>query len=193
MQPSFALAFFVCAMVAMQLNAVATQPGGHSLDFDDPVANDRWSMTNDNVMGGRSDGSVSFADGVMSFGGDINTNGGGFSSVRLPIDEGTLADATALTIRLQHDGRSPYRLLVIDAAGQPREILHRRDLPLDDVPAGEYHEVTVDLDSLEPSFHGEPTDAAPLDPAKAVEIGFILNDTGDGPFELKVDWIDIVK
>ena len=50
----------------------------------------------------------------------------------------------------------------------------------------------VDLDVMTPSFHGEPVDAEPLDIDRAVEIGFILNDTGDGPFELQVDAIDFV-
>ena len=162
-------------------------------DFDDEQANARWQMTNDNVMGGRSDGDVSFDGGVMTFYGDINTNGGGFSSVRLPIDQGTLEDATYVRLRLQTDGREPYRFLAIDAAGRTREVLHRRDLAFDDDQKDRWQTITVDLTDLQPTFHGEPIDAARLDPAKAVEIGFILNDTGDGPFKLKVDWIDIVR
>src|SRR5688572_12101607 len=89
-------------------------------DFDQAPANARWRMVNDNVMGGKSKGGVRFAEGVMTFSGDINTNGGGFSSVRLPIERGTLEGAKRIVMRLKHDGRVPYRLLVIDDAGRPR-------------------------------------------------------------------------
>ena len=181
-------------LAAASHQPAATQPAGQTrlTDFDDEQHNARWQMTNDNVMGGRSEGDKRFEDGTMTFFGDINTNGGGFSSVRLPIEPGTLEGAKQLVLRVKPDDRGPYRLLVVDRAGQPREILHRRDLAFPDGP-GQWQTITVDLDQLQPSFHGEPTDAAPLDPATAVEIGFILNDTGDGPFELQVDWIDVAR
>ena len=161
-------------------------------DFDQPPANARWRMVNDNVMGGKSKGGVRFAEGVMTFSGDINTNGGGFSSVRLPIERGTLKGAKRIVMRLKHDGRVPYRLLVIDDAGRPREILHQRELSFDK-PAGEWQTVTVDLGAMQPTFHGEPVDATALDPAAAVQVGFVLNDARDGPFALQVDWIDVAR
>lgn len=40
-----------------------------------------WNVRTDNVMGGRSSGSVKFDAGTMIFTGSINLNGGGFSSV----------------------------------------------------------------------------------------------------------------
>lgn len=52
-------------------------------DFKGANENRRWRMVNDNVMGGRSKGSVTFKGGVLVFSGSINTNGGGFSSVRM--------------------------------------------------------------------------------------------------------------
>lgn len=41
-----------------------------------------WSVVVDGVMGGRSTGNVNFAGGAMVFSGNINLNGGGFSSVQ---------------------------------------------------------------------------------------------------------------
>ncbi|MEQ9460825.1 MAG: CIA30 family protein [Phycisphaeraceae bacterium] len=164
-------------------------------DFTDPAHNRRWRMVNDNVMGGRSLGRVGFEDGVMTFSGSINTNGGGFSSVRLRLEPGTLSDATHIRLRVRSDGRTPYRLLVIDnLPTRPRTILHRHDLPLDpDVHPGQWQTVAIDLDDLIPSFHGNPVRAEPLDGDRAVQFGFILNDTGDGPFRLDVDWIEVVR
>jgi NADH dehydrogenase [ubiquinone] 1 alpha subcomplex assembly factor 1 len=149
-------------------------------------------MVNDNVMGGRSKGDVRIADGVMTFFGAINTNGGGFSSVRLPIDRGTLAGASQIVLRVKHDGRVPYRLLVIDEPGRSRRTLHQRQLSFDAAP-GEWQTVSVELSKMQPTRRGDPIVAAPLDPAAAIEIGFILNDATDGPFELQIDWIDITR
>lgn len=184
------LSLFTAAAMAEEPVADTTERT-RLTDFDDADANARWRMVNDNVMGGRSDGDVRFGDSAMTFFGDINTNGGGFSSVRLPIDPGTLAGAEQIVMRLKPDGRGPYRLLVIDDRGG-RDTLHRRDLAFD-APAGEWQTVTVDLEAMIPTFHGRPIDAAPLDPGRAVAIGFILNDTGDGPFALQVDWIDVAR
>ena len=94
-------------------------------------------MVNDDVMGGRSLGDVSFDGGVMTFAGSINTNGGGFSSVRLRLEPGELAGATSAMLRVKTDGRSPYRLLVIDDLdSRPRQILHRQELDFDPTVSG---------------------------------------------------------
>ena len=45
-------------------------------------------------MGGRSLGDRTFDEGTMVFAGEINTEGGGFSSLRLLIDQGEVASAT---------------------------------------------------------------------------------------------------
>ncbi|WP_428387783.1 CIA30 family protein [Mucisphaera sp.] len=164
-------------------------------DFANLTENQRWRMVNDNVMGGRSLGRVQFDDGVMIFSGSINTNGGGFSSVRMPLEPGTLKDASQIRLRVRSDGRSPYRLLIIDnLPTRPRTILHRHDLPLDpNVAANRWQTVTINLDQLTPSFHGNPVSVPPLSKDHAVQLGFILNDTGDGPFRLEVDWIEVVR
>ncbi|MEM6560589.1 MAG: CIA30 family protein [Planctomycetota bacterium] len=163
-------------------------------DFDDADANARWRMVNDDVMGGRSIGDIEFGDGVMRFYGLISTNGGGFSSVRLRVEPGTLAGAEAIVLRVKSDGRQPYRLMVIDdQRWRGRLVSHRAALPIDVDRVGEWQEVRIALDSLAPSWRGRNVDAAALDPARAFEIGLNLNDTRDGPFNLQVDWIDIER
>ena len=42
-----------------------------------------WRVINDNVMGGRSLGAVSANGDTLSFSGSLNTNGGGFASIRV--------------------------------------------------------------------------------------------------------------
>ena len=82
-------------------------------DFTDADHNAGWRVVNDNVMGGRSIGELSFqtpegagmsagaGEGSMTFEGYINTNGGGFASVRLPLPDETLVGVTAIRLTLQ--------------------------------------------------------------------------------------------
>ena len=49
-------------------------------DFDKTTM--QWYSVNDGVMGGRSSGSFQVTDGKLRFSGVLNTNGGGFASIR---------------------------------------------------------------------------------------------------------------
>ncbi|MEM6749069.1 MAG: CIA30 family protein [Planctomycetota bacterium] len=164
-------------------------------DFDNPASNAGWRMVNDDVMGGRSLGDVSFADGVMAFYGSINTNGGGFSSVRFDLEPGALAGASTIQLRVRADTRGPYRLMVSDdLPTRQRRISHQHNLELDPAtPPRDWQTVAIDLSDLTPSWRGNRVRAAPLDPTRAVELGLILGDGRDGPFRLEIDWIDIVR
>lgn len=160
-------------------------------DFETRETIEPWKMVNDDVMGGRSIGDATFGDSVMVFAGSINTNGGGFSSVRMDIKSGTLADARRILLRVKPDGR-PYRIIIEDEwPNRPRNIVHRRDIEFG--PAGEWQVVSVDFDELTPTFHGEPVEAQPLNPERAVRAGIMLNDVEDGPFRLEVDWVDAAE
>ena len=75
-------------------------------DFTTAEGNEQWLVVNDNVMGGRSLGDRTFADQTMIFSGAINTDGGGFSSLRLMIDSGVLAEADHMKVRARSDGRT---------------------------------------------------------------------------------------
>ncbi len=163
-------------------------------DFADPQVNARWRMVNDDVMGGRSEGDVAFDQGVMTFSGSINTNGGGFSSVRRSLEPGMLSRTQTIRLRLKIDGR-PYRLLLEDDLPERRRsVIHRQDMVFDPaVPHGEWQTVDVNLDRLTPTHHGDPINAQPLDKSRAVRLGLMLNDTHDGPFELQSDWIELVE
>jgi len=69
----------------------------------------QWRTVLDGVMGGRSTGNRFAQDGHMTFKGSINTNGGGFSSIRRPMSRGDMERAEALKLKIKQDGRG-YRL-----------------------------------------------------------------------------------
>ena len=63
------------------------------VDFSDPDEFARWDVINDGVMGGLSKGHIEQVDDALSFTGTINTNGGGFTSLRRTLPESAMAGA----------------------------------------------------------------------------------------------------
>lgn len=156
-------------------------------DLDDEDELRRWSIVNDGVMGGRSSAEAMVAESVLTITGEIVTDGGGFSSIRLALAEPLGDDVTRLLLRLRTDGRT-YELLVSDAvAGRDRRVSHQALIPA--VGGDDWEEVEVAIDDLESSIFGRPVDVEPFDPGTAVEVGIILADGSDGPFRLELDWL----
>ncbi len=157
-------------------------------DLEDADELGRWQVVNDGVMGGRSSAEATVVDGELSLAGEIVTDGGGFSSVRLALAE-PLGEATGLLLRLRTDGRA-YELTLADAApGRDRRVSHQA--PIAATGGTGWEEVVVDFADLDASFFGRPVDADPFDPTAAVEVGIILADGSDGPFRLELDWIRV--
>lgn len=160
-------------------------------DFEETDPGAGWQVVNDGVMGGRSFGEATFADGAMTFAGTIVTDGGGFSSVRLELPLGGLGEANSLQLRVRTDGRS-YEIQADDAApGRDRQVSHFGTLPVNG--PGAWDEVSVVLGEMEARFFGRPVDDAPFEPAQATSIGLFLADGFDGPFTIEVDWIDVCQ
>lgn len=160
-------------------------------DFSEAAEPRAWASVNDGVMGGRSSGGPSFAEGAMVFSGVINTNGGGFSSVRRAVEPGVLAGADDIMVRVKTDGRA-YRLTIRTAERfMGRSVAYTADIEAG--PGGEWVEAYVPFDAFSASVFGRTVPAAPLDPATAWSIGIILGDGRDGPFEMQAEWIKACK
>ncbi len=158
-------------------------------DFASEAEQSVWFIVNDNVMGGRSEGDITFRTSEMLFAGSINTDGGGFSSVRARLEPGALAGATHLLIRARGDQR-PYRFTLSDElAGRDSRISHQGLIEL--APTDDWQEVWVPLSDLSASLFGRSVDTPAFDLDTANEIGIIVSDSVDGPFSLDVDWIDV--
>ena len=165
----------------------AADPGCRLVaDLEDGDELRRWQIVNDGVMGGRSSAEATVDDSVLTLAGESVTDGGGFSSVRLALDE-PLDGATRLLLRLRTDGRA-YELTLADAApGRDRRVSHQGSIPA--IGGLGWEEVAVDLDDLDASVFGRPVEVDPFEPSAAVEVGVILADGRDGPFRLELDWI----
>jgi len=146
-----------------------------------------WRPVNDGVMGGLSSGGPKFEDGHMVFSGVINTNGGGFSSVRAPMDSKSLKNANGLRLKLKSDGRAYKVTFRTDARYGWRQVSFQA--PITSPARGEWAEVYVPFADLRASVFGRPIRGAEFNKHKVEEIGIILADGRDGPFSLTIDWI----
>ena len=139
----------VAAAIPSPLTLGETQLGG-------------WHRLDDGVMGGRSETAhaaieVAGRPGIH-FAGTINTNGGGFASIRAPFEAGGLSgDTPSLRIKFRGDGRT-YKVLLSDGGssgpmgGSPS---WQVDLPTKKLgPEDEAQIATLPLESFVPSFGG---------------------------------------
>ncbi|NQX96136.1 MAG: CIA30 family protein [Erythrobacter sp.] len=157
------------------------------IDFSSTEEFSRWRVVNDGVMGGLSSGAMRFEDGRVTYAGAINTNGGGFSSIRRPVARGTLAKAVALRVTHESDGRAYKLSLRSSARYRGRPISFQAPI------AAQSDTAIVRFDDLRASFRGYSMGNVPFDRAAVDEIGLILADGRDGPFEMSMQTIEICE
>jgi NADH dehydrogenase [ubiquinone] 1 alpha subcomplex assembly factor 1 len=176
----------------------------------------KWHRLDDGVMGGQSETILSEAheqgsapSDELHFTGQINTQGGGFCSIRSPIEGGLPSNTSAIRVRYVGDGKT-YKVLFSDgnqsAFGPSRRSPSwQHDLPTKE---GVEETTTIRLDLLIPSLQGGAVETEmKLDPTKVQQIGFMLSlklssgasnpmetfGCGIFPFSLKVRSIEVVS
>ena len=155
-----------------------------NLNFANETEVENWFPILDGVMGGRSTGARFSENEHMTFKGMINTNGGGFSSLRRALTPGELEGAESLNLSLLQDGRSYRMTFRTNERFRGRPVSYQLAIP--QTSAGEWQEITLPLKGFRTSLFGRQVSAAQFDPAEVREIGFIIADGIDGPFELNV-------
>ncbi len=158
-------------------------------DFDSDDDNQRWLVVNDDVMGGQSLGRLSFDAGILIFEGETNTDGGGFSSLRLPLEPQALSRHDRIEFRARPDDRAYLVTFDDDRASRDRRVSHRA--PIEFGPPGEWQTVSVSFSDLSPAVFGRPIEDLPLRKDLATRMGLIVSDGVDGPFRLEIDWVDL--
>ncbi len=158
-------------------------------DFDCDEANQRWLVVNDDVMGGRSLGGLSFDAGILIFEGQIDTDGGGFSSLRLPLEPQALGPYDRIELRARPDDRAYSVTFDDDTASGNRRVSHRAAIEF--AAPGEWQTISVSFDILSPAIFGRPIDDLPFRKHLATRMGLLISDGADGPFRLEIDWIDL--
>jgi monofunctional biosynthetic peptidoglycan transglycosylase len=157
------------------------------VDFNSEDERRNWRIINDGVMGGLSRSELSVkSESIAVFRGTISLeNRGGFASVRTYPNDYNLSGFDGLAVRVKGDGKR-YQLRV------------RMDNEFDGITYKAGFQTTPDqwmtvhmgFAEFAPSFHGRlVTDAPRLTPNKIRQIGFLIADKQEGPFQLEIDWI----
>lgn len=147
-----------------------------------------WYRLDDGVMGGQSQTIHSNKDGVLHFNGIINTDGGGFTSIRAKIPPGIGKNVEAIRLRYRGDGKT-YKLILSDGKGSSggpfaRSPSWQADLPTENRgDSGEIQEATIPLNSLRPVWGGRASSKPSedekqkykFDPTEMKEIGLMLS------------------
>lgn len=146
-----------------------------------------WFRLDDGIMGGRSETVHVAHNGELHFNGTINTDGGGFTSIRSKLPEGLLTtDTHGLKIRYRGDGKTYKVILSTGDRGGPfsRVPSWQCDLPTT-VPdsVDQWNEADIPFQRLRASFGGGPgsqpsqeeREQYRFDPLEMKEIGLMLS------------------
>jgi len=159
------------------------------IDFTDKNPGAQWKTVNDNVMGGRSKGGPTFAEGNLVFSGSTNTDGGGFSSIRTLPRDWNLGEADGIIARIKGDGRT-YQFDV-RKRGVTDWIAYRAEFETQ--KTWSWRMVKIPFADLKPTRMGRAVEGKAVTAADVEAIGLFIYDKKDGPFKLQVDWIGTYK
>ncbi len=152
-------------------------------DFTSNSADLGWYVVNDNVMGGRSEGTFEGELGKLHFTGNTNTNGGGFSSIRTETLQLDLAGHAGIRLQVMGDGRRYTWRLTTNARWRGRQVSYWADFQ---TRTGTWTTVDIPFSRFVPQFRGFRLDGPALDPGQIRGMGLMIYDKQDGPFELQL-------
>lgn len=159
-------------------------------DFKNATTNEAWRTVNDNVMGGKSKGGFVFMQDALVFSGYINTDGGGFSSIRMDLKGKSMEGFETINLRLRtKDLKRKYEIIMEDR--NRSSIVYRSTIPIENTE--DWQEVSMPLADFTTSRRGKRIQQPNFKKEAPRSIGFILSDTSDGTFTLEVDWIKLCR
>jgi hypothetical protein len=144
-------------------------------------AND-WRITNDGVMGGRSQGYITLNQDHGLFTGNISLdNNGGFSAMFTPI-QALKKNTKKVTVDIKGDGQI-YQLRMIMYINGYRISYNKAVTTQKDIR----QTMTYQLSDFVATFRGRNIPNAPeLTPDKIREIGFLMTKKKAGPFSIAI-------
>lgn len=150
----------------------------------------RWVSVNDGVMGGRSSGSFQVVEGVLRFAGTLDTNGGGFASLRASSAGLDLSGQAGIHLRFRGDGRTYTVRLQQDGDRQRRAASYQAEFATEKRGIDQaWQEVWLPFDAFVPTWRGRQLDLPAIDTSRVNLLGLSIADGIDGDFRLEVDRI----
>ncbi len=162
--------------------------GKFMLDLTQVNEAKQWRATNDNVMGGISQGGMAHNGKHSVFRGDLSLeNNGGFSSINRPVDA-LPASVSRVKVMVAGDGRR-YQLRLTSWVDGYR-VTYKREF---DTVAGEIVVREFALEEFLAVFRGRLIVGAPELKAEDIRlVGFLIADKRAGEFELGVMKIEFL-
>lgn len=169
----------------LSLNAATSHSTSEGVitDFTESSPDLRWFVVNDNVMGGQSEGSFKQIEGKLTFSGNTNTDGGGFSSIRTGPLQMDLAKYKGIRLLVKGDGRRYTWRLATSATWRGRAVGYWADF---ETLQGVWSIVHIPFAHFAPQFRGLKLRGPDLDPALITDMGLMIYDKLDGQFQLQL-------
>ncbi len=147
-----------------------------------------WMVVNDSVMGGisRSQSEVT-SRGTLIFRGDVSLeNNGGFASIRHDAEAFDINQGEGIVLRVKGDGNT-YQLRLRTSDGFDGMAYMTEFKTLE----GEWKEYRLPWDVFTATYRGRLIPDAPKLQASGIrQIGFLIANKQEGPFELEVGTIE---
>ncbi|MDO6544026.1 CIA30 family protein [Photobacterium sanguinicancri] len=174
------LCFLLSASSALSNTVISS--GTIMIDLTQANEHQQWEATNDNVMGGISQGQLTFDGQSSRFWGEVSLdNNGGFSSINRAI--GPLPfEVDRVAVRFIGDGRRYQLRLATWKSGN--RITYKHEFT---TIKGQRQEKVFDLNKFQAVFRGRLlSDAPELTAQDTKQVGLLIADKQPGPFALNL-------
>ena len=154
-------------------------------DFNKESNLKKWTVINDAVMGGESEGDFFIdSDGNGVFEGDVSLeNNGGFSSVKYKFSKMDIKNATKINIVLKGDGKS-YQFRLKAKSKDRHSFVSKFSTNR------EWQEIEIPLKEMYPSFRGRKLEIPNFSDNYIEEIAFLIGNKSAEHFKLIIDKIE---
>ncbi len=155
-------------------------------DFDDKSELRNWTIVDDVVMGGRSNGQLAIdGRGHGVFSGTVSLeNYGGFSSVQYYCGATNVASYDKIVIRIKGDGKSYQFRTKSDNYDR-----HSYVYPFE--TSGEWETIEIPFAQMAPRFRGRKLNMPNYPGQRLAEIAFLIGNKKNEDFSLLIDYIGL--
>lgn len=157
------------------------------VDFSEPNSLSGWRISDDVVMGGRSNGRFFRNDeGHAIFEGRVSLeNNGGFSSVRYRFSQQNIEGKTTVKIRLKGDGKNYQFRIKPQARDYYSYIITFKT-------SGEWEVIEIPINQMYPAFRGRNLNMPNLEASTMEEIAFLIGNKKPENFRLEIASIEVI-
>jgi hypothetical protein len=143
-----------------------------------------WMVIDDIVMGGVSQSSVSYSkEGYTKFKGNVSTAyNGGFSSMRLRFKTVNIKDAQTVVLRIKGDGKR-YQFRLKEQWRDAYSFIHYFETN------SNWQTIEIPLKEVNASYRGRMLRNILFSNSTLEEIGILIGNKTNEPFELLIDTI----